>query len=354
MLVSFDVVSLFTNIPTMLASKIVMNKWDQVKQKTNIPKKKFQEILEFCLKDNNYFMFNKKLYSQTFGMPMGNPISPTIADIIMDNLLDNTISELKQKYNIDIKFIAKYVDDIFAIIKRNDANIILGILNKYHNKLQFTMEIEENSKIPFLDVCIHRENHNLLLDWYSKPTSSGRLINYYSSQPTKYKINTAKNLIHKILTISHTRFHEANKEKINKILINNNYPVNLIRELINQEVMKTSIHPNKTPNTDTTKTTKKFYSVTYIPNLTGNFGHSITKSQNTALAYKSNYTLSSIYTKTKCSVDIQQQNNVVYEIKCKGNEIEECEKVYIGTTKRPLGVRQSYHKRWYRCAVFRC
>ncbi|XP_036348059.1 uncharacterized protein LOC118757458 [Rhagoletis pomonella] len=206
------------------------------------------------------------------------------------------------------------------------------------------MEIEENSKIPFLDVCIHRENHDLLLDWYSKPTSSGRLINYYSSQPTKYKINTAKNLIHKILAISHTRFHEANKEKINKILINNNYPINLIRELINQEVMKTSIHPNKTPNTDTTKTTKKFYSVTYIPNLTGNFGHSITKSQNTALAYKSNYTLSSIYTKTKCSVDIQQQNNVVYEIKCKGNDIEECEKVYIGTTKRPLGVRLGEHE----------
>ncbi|XP_036347982.1 uncharacterized protein LOC118757371 [Rhagoletis pomonella] len=265
MLVSFDVVSLFTNIPTMLASKIVMNKWDQVKQKTNIPKKKFQEILEFCLKDNNYFMFNKKLYSQTFGMPMGNPISPTIAEIIMDNLLDNTISELKQKYNIDIKFIAKYVDDIFAIIKRNDANIILGILNKYHNKLQFTMEIEENSKIPFLDVCIHRENQYLLLDWYSKPTSSGRLINYYSSQPTKYKINTAKNLIHKILTTSHTRFHDANIEKINKILICNNYPAKLIRELINQQIMKNNIHPNTTPNIDTTKTTKKFYSVRIFP-----------------------------------------------------------------------------------------
>lgn len=75
-LVSFDVVSLFTNIPTMLASKIIMNKWDQIQVKTNIPKKKFQEILDFCLKDNNYFMFDNKVYTQTFGMPMGHPISP--------------------------------------------------------------------------------------------------------------------------------------------------------------------------------------------------------------------------------------------------------------------------------------
>lgn len=153
-LVSFDVVSLFTNIPTMLASKIIMNKYDQIKVKTNIPKKKFQEILDFCLKDNNYFMFDNKLYTQTFGMPMGHPISPTIADIVMDGLLDNAISELKQLFNIDIKFICKYVDDIFAIIKRNDANIILDTLNKYHNKLQFTIEMEVNSKIPYLDVCI--------------------------------------------------------------------------------------------------------------------------------------------------------------------------------------------------------
>ncbi|XP_017467847.1 PREDICTED: uncharacterized protein LOC108360175 [Rhagoletis zephyria] len=217
-LVSFDVVSLFTNIPTTLAIKIILNKWDQVQKRTNIPKNKFHHILDFCLKDNNYFMYNNKLYTQSFGMPMDNPLSPTIADIIMDNLLDNTIAELKNKYNIDIKFIAKYVDDIFAIIKLNDVNKILDTLNKYHNKLQFTTEMGENARIPFLDVCIHREKNILFLDWYSKPTSSGRLINYSSSQPTKYKINTAKNLIHNVLTLSHQRFHGANIDKIRKIL----------------------------------------------------------------------------------------------------------------------------------------
>lgn len=84
--------------------------------------------------------------------------------------------------------------------------------------------------------------------------------------------------------------------------------------------------------------------MTYIPRLTENFDHSITKSPNAILAYKSNCTLSTIYTKTKCPVDVHQQNNVIYEITCKGKEKDECGKVYIGTTKRPLGVRLGEHE----------
>lgn len=123
---------------------------------------------------------------------MGNPLSPTIADIIMDDLLDKTISELKNMHNIDIKFIVKYVDDIFAIVKAKDVDIIVSTLNKYHNKLQFTIEREKNSSIPFLDVLISRKNNQILLNWYSKPISSGRIINFLSAQPLKYKLNTAK------------------------------------------------------------------------------------------------------------------------------------------------------------------
>lgn len=34
---------------------------------------------------------------------------------------------------------------------------------------------------------------------------------------------------------------------------------------------------------------------------------------------------------------------MVYEIKCKGKQNEDCNKVYIGTTKRSLGTRLSEH-----------
>ena len=67
-------------------------------------------------------------------MPMGNPLSPTIADVILDKLLDSAI-EILRNQNIEIKFTAKYVDDIFAIIKRKDESSILETLNNYHNNI---------------------------------------------------------------------------------------------------------------------------------------------------------------------------------------------------------------------------
>ena len=58
------------------------------------------------------------MYIQTFGMPMGNPLSPTIADIILDKLVNETILILENEKNIKFNMIVKYVDDIFATIRK--------------------------------------------------------------------------------------------------------------------------------------------------------------------------------------------------------------------------------------------
>ncbi|XP_067614376.1 methionine--tRNA ligase, mitochondrial-like [Eurosta solidaginis] len=143
---------------------ISFDKWDKLEKYTKIDKKQFQAILDFCLRDNNYFTYNKTLYQQIYGMPMDNPLSPTIADIVLDKILDNSIAELKSK-DIYVKYIAKYVDDVFAIVKTKDVEDILIIFNAQHTKIQFTKEIEQNNRIAFLDVEIHRRNKNLILNW---------------------------------------------------------------------------------------------------------------------------------------------------------------------------------------------
>lgn len=82
MLVSYDIVSLFTNIPVYLAIDIIGEQWDRISETTNIPKKLFFKMLHFCLLDANYFIYNSVCYRQTHGMPMGNPLSTVIADIV--------------------------------------------------------------------------------------------------------------------------------------------------------------------------------------------------------------------------------------------------------------------------------
>ncbi|XP_037942964.1 uncharacterized protein LOC119675817 [Teleopsis dalmanni] len=129
-------------------------------------------------------------------MPMGNPLSPTIADIVLDKLLDEAIAELKTM-GITFKFITKYVDDIFAVIKKSDKEIILTTLNNFHPKIKFTYEEELDHKLPYLDIEIIKRDNNLIFNWYSKDISSGRLINFHSSQPMSQKLGTVKNFIKK-------------------------------------------------------------------------------------------------------------------------------------------------------------
>lgn len=345
-LVSFDAVSLFTNIPTHIATKIIMKQWETVQQHTKITKYLFLKILQFCLKDNNYFTYEKKLYNQTFGMPMGNPLSPTIANIVLDHLLDDTINKLK-KSNKKIKFIAKYVDDIIAVVNKKDTDIILGTLNEYHQKLKFTVEVEENNALPFLDMQLFRQNNNINFNWYTKPMSSGRMINYLSTQPERYKINTAKNLVNKILDISDAQFHEENITKIRRILKKNNYPNAIINKLVNEKIYQLK-QQKKGKNTEREKQDqlKTYYSITYIPHLTDkNLSKTINiDREKTTFAHKSNLTLNTIFTRKKPPIEKTQQSDVVYKIPCKGKQNEICNLVYIGTTKRKLAVRLSEHK----------
>lgn len=339
-LISLDVVSLFTNIPIHLAINNIMAQWNILKNHTTIPRAQFLKILQFCLNDNNYFIYGDTYYNQTYGMPMGNPLSPTIADIVLDTLLEQVTADLKRE-DVNIKLISKYVDDLFAIIKRKDEEHILKTFNNYHNKLKFTIEKEEDNSIPYLDMRIFRENNTIVTDWYSKTIASGRLINYHSTQPKSQKINTAINLIKTALKLSDNKFKHKNITKLREILTNNSYPTYLINNLINKAQTENEIGVNKS----NTSGNPKYYSLPYIPKLTENKQiQELINDNEIKLAYKANTTINTLFTQTKTKIEKSEQSNLVYEITCLGKTGEECGKVYVGTTKRSLGTRISEHE----------
>ena len=139
---------------------------------------------------------------------MGLPLSPILADIVMEHILDKAIESL----NFDLKCCKKYVDDLFLIIPEHRIQETLHIFNSIHQKIQFTHEIERNNQLPFLDVLIiHDPNGSLQFDWYTKPTSSGRLLNYFSNHPLTQKLNVVDNTIKRIFNISSPKFHTKNK-----------------------------------------------------------------------------------------------------------------------------------------------
>ena len=69
-----------------------------------------------------------------------------------------------------------------------------SILNEMHPSLSFTMEFEDNSKLPFLGMVIIRNGPQLDTKVYVKPTDTGLLLHYQSHVNVKLGIQTLSKL----------------------------------------------------------------------------------------------------------------------------------------------------------------
>ncbi|XP_053685968.1 uncharacterized protein LOC128735511 [Sabethes cyaneus] len=164
-LISLDVIALFTSIPKTLVTQNIIYKWEKIKANTNINLDLFIEIVEFCI-NSSYFKYNEQHYHQIFGTAMGNPLSPTLAELVMETLLDTVTKSLSFKP----PFIKKYVDDLLMAIPIDEQDHVLKTFNNYNEHLQFTYELEIDKKLPFLDMTlIRQEDQKIKTEWYMKP-----------------------------------------------------------------------------------------------------------------------------------------------------------------------------------------
>ena len=84
----------------------------------------------------------------------------------------------------------RYVDDTFTTVHKDGINDFHEHLNRQDADIQFTKEIEENGKIPFLDCLVTRDNNKLKTTIYRKPTHTDRLLDQSSYNPTSHKATT--------------------------------------------------------------------------------------------------------------------------------------------------------------------
>jgi len=243
-LASFDVVSLFTNVPLDLAIKSLTVRWEMIERSTNIKKDEFLSAVNFVL-TSTYFTFNSKIYKQTFGTPMGSPLSPIIADLVMCDLEENILNSL----NVKPILYYRYVDDIIISATEEEIHDILKKFNGYHHRLKLTLETEANRCLNFLDLSLKVEKNNrIMLDWFQKPTFSGRFLSFFSNHPISHKIGTIYNLVDRAIKLSHPIYHEKNLTLCIKLLLDNGYPLNLVFNKINLRLKKIFVQGLATSN----------------------------------------------------------------------------------------------------------
>lgn len=327
-LISLDASSLFTNLPLPLIKQIISNKWEKLKNYTNIPKTHFMKLLDLCTTEG-CFQFNNIMYTQNFGCPMGSPCAPVLADLCLEYLLDEVIPKLP----FQIPFLFKYVDDHLLAVPRNSLHLILTKFNNFHPRLQFTYEGEnERNSIPFLDLLIIRNpNGSLSTKWYQKPQHKGRFIHFHSYVPYHQKTNFALNMIDRSKKLSSPQFHKECENRIVDLLLLNGYPHKLICKLLKHKKPDNPPDPNPQPT---------YYSLPYVNNLSENLNKLLTKdNKDKKFAYKKPKPMSSLFSHTKDPVPKEMKSHLIYEIPC------ECEKSYFGHTISHLKTRVYAHKR---------
>ena len=109
------------------------------------------------------------IYIQIDGVAMGSPLGPILANIFMVELEKIIIPKLEK----EVKLWRRFVDDTIWFAKMGSLSYILLTINSFHkNIIKFTMEIGQNSTIPFLDVLLIRTQQKIHTTVYRKNTNT--------------------------------------------------------------------------------------------------------------------------------------------------------------------------------------
>ena len=161
-LVSFDVVSLFTAIPVKKACSYIREKLNEdatLHSRTNLSTDDIISLLEFVL-SNNYFAYNNCFYKQIHGYAMGSHVSPVVANLCIEVIEDSALSASTVPPNNLETLRGRQ----FCYHQERLCLSFHDTLNSIDSTISFTIETENNGQIAFLDTLATRKNGIVIID----------------------------------------------------------------------------------------------------------------------------------------------------------------------------------------------
>ena len=230
-MVSFDVESLFTNVPGTEACDIIKTRLQQdttLDTRTALSREQIHDLLLTCLNETS-FQWRDGYYKQLQGAAMGSPLSPIVANIFMEEFETSALQQATHQPKLWLR----YVDDTFIIWQHSKQQLdnFFQHLNNQHSNIKFTMETEDQGSLPFLDVHITKAtDSHLTHQVYRKPTHTDRYLHYRSFHHPSVLQSVSSTLIKQAHDLSDKQHLQQELQHIKSTLTTiNGYPSGKIK-----------------------------------------------------------------------------------------------------------------------------
>lgn len=349
-IVSFDIVSLFTNVPTTETIDILLDLAFKENNTHfhNLTRSELQRLLVMCTQES-HFQFNGEYFDQIDGVAMGSPLGPLFANAFMSNFENKHMEKLKE---LGLLRWNRYVDDIFSTMSNSSqAHAMLKFLNEQHPNIKFTIEHEQNNSIPFLDTRVTRGHSRYSTTIYRKKTFTGVYLNWTSLTARRYKTGLIKCLAERIWRICSEQSERLIEiEKLKTILRKNDYPPDVVDCYVSRFLESKATEPTpKEPD----KPHKRFLKLPYVGRKCEEFATRLKRIVENNypqvefnVAFQAPNTIAKLFPFKDKIKNVEDQSLVVYNLKCS------CGDEYIGKTERILRIRLQEHRKQQESSCF--
>jgi len=208
-LVSFDVQSLYTNVPLDEAMEVIHK----------IANSDTTKLIEVYLK-STFFSFRDEIYEHTCGVAMGSPLSRIIANLFMEDFENKPIESTPLKS----KLWKRFFNDTFIIWPHGKQKLkdFLQHLNSLSNSIKVTMEIEENDNLRFLDILIKKKKYGSIShEVYCNKTHIEHYLHANSHHHPSQKSVVLNTLATRVIRISDENQFEDEKNHLMNVFTKN-------------------------------------------------------------------------------------------------------------------------------------